>query len=277
MQNNFLRYHLNLWVEQETRWLSLAQWDRCAYSDWRTMADRMKGRTCVAGDDLSAVGDLTASVLIFPPIESDPWVTTTASDGSTMQVKLWHVLPRFFIPRARMNDRVKLDKQPFDKWAKAGAIVATPGDAIDQTALKRLHIGTFDGETLTKPGDMDNYDLRAVMVDRWNATQYTIDLVEEGLDAQLFGQGYASMSGPAKWLERAVLTGLIDHGGHPVLRWCAENVCVTEDDADNIKPSKKESTERIDGIVALVMAIGGCDEYLTGDPEAWEIVPVNLS
>lgn len=275
LQNNFLRYHLNLWVEQDTRWLDLSRWDKCAHSDWRTMHERMRGRPCIAGDDLSAVQDLTASVLIFPPLPDDPWIETVAGDDSRMRVQLWRVLPRFFIPRARANDRVKLDKQPFDKWIKAGAVTATPGDVIDQNALHLLHCG--DPERKPEPllGDVDHYDLQAVMVDRWNATQYVLGLIDEGLQAELFGQGMASMSGPSKFLEKLVLTGALDHGGHPVLRWCAENVCVKEDAAENIKPDKEESGDRIDGIVGTVMAIGGCDLFLTGDPETWEIVPVN--
>lgn len=266
LENNFKKYHLNLWVEQDTRWLNLARWDQCAHTDWRTMRQRMLGRPCVAGIDLSAVQDLTSSTLVFPPLPEDPWWDVVMSDGSVMRVKRWHALPRFFIPRARMNDRVKLDKQPFDKWAKAGAVIATPGDVIDQNALHALTLK-----------DAEDFDLRAVMVDRWNATQFTVNLIDEGVQAEMFGQGFGSMSGPSKWLERAVLTQALDHGGHPVLRWCAENVCVVEDHAENIKPSKEDSTDRIDGIVSLIMGVGGCDLYLTDDGGAWEMVPVNLT
>lgn len=264
LENNFLKYHLNLWVEQDTRWLNLARWDKCAHSDWKTMAERMRGRPCVGGVDISAVTDLTCRMLVFPPIEEDPWVDTVASDGAPMQVKLWRVVPYFLIPNAKLNDRVKLDKQPFDKWKRAGAVFTNPGDVVDQNALHKKVLE-----------DSEEYDLRAVMVDRWNATQFVVNLIDEGVQAEMFGQGFGSMSGPSKWLERAVLTGALDHGGHPVLRWCAENVCVTEDHAENIKPSKEESTDRIDGIVALIMGVGGCDLYLTDDDGSWEVVSVN--
>lgn len=263
LENNFKKYHLNLWVEQDTRWLNMTRWDACAHSDWRTMAERMRGRTCIGGVDLSAVGDLTCRALIFPPEPEDPWHDVAMSDGSVMQVKRWSVLPTFFIPRGRMNERVKLDKQPFDKWHKIGAVVATPGDVIDQNALHKLILQ-----------DAEDYALEAVMVDRWNATQFVVNLRDEGIEAEMFGQGFGSMSGPSKWLERAVLLQQLDHGGHPVLRWCASNVAVSEDHAENIKPSKEESTDRIDGIVATVMAIGGCDDHLTGEGELWELIPV---
>jgi phage terminase large subunit-like protein len=263
-ENNFKKYHLNLWVEQDTRWLNMTRWDACEHSDWRTMRERMKGRRCVAGVDLSAVTDLTSRVLLFPPEDDDPTVDVQMTDGSIATVKLWRVLSDFWIPRARMNDRIRIDKQPFDKWERAGAIIATPGDVIDQNAIHKALLQ-----------DAEDFDLAAVMVDRWNATQFTVNLNDEGLDAALFGQGFASMSGPAKWLERSVLLQRLDHGGHPVMRWNASNVAVVEDHADNIKPSKEASADRIDGIVALVMAAGGCDEHLTDDADLWEIVPAN--
>ena len=265
LQNNFLRYHLNLWVEQDTRWFDMGRWDKCAVSDWRTMAERMRGRPCVGGVDLSAVSDLTCRSLVFPPIEDDPWVEVVMSDGSVARLKRWFVLPRFFIPRGRLEERVKLDKQPFDKWLKAGAVDATPGDVIDQNALHKLTLE-----------DAEQYDLRAVMVDRWNATQFVVNLRDEGIEAQMFGQGFGSMSGPSKWLERAVLLQQIDHGGHPVLRWCASNVAVVEDHAENIKPSKDESSDRIDGIVATIMAVGGCDEFLGDEDPDGQIVEVDF-
>jgi phage terminase large subunit-like protein len=187
------------------------------------------------------------------------------SDGSVARLKRWFVLPRFFIPAGRLEERVKLDKQPFDKWLKAGAVTATPGDVIDQNALHKLILQ-----------DAEEYDLRAVMVDRWNATQFVVNLRDEGIEAQMFGQGFGSMSGPSKWLERAVLLQQIDHGGHPVLRWCASNVAVVEDHAENIKPSKDESTDRIDGIVATIMAVGGCDEFLGEDDPDGQIVEVDF-
>lgn len=274
LQNNFLRYHLNLWVEQDTRWLDLARWDACAHSDWRTMHERMRGRPCVAGVDLSAVSDLTCRALVFPPIPEDPWVDVIAGDGTLMKVKLWRVLPKFFIPRARMNDRVKLDKQPFDKWVRDGACEATPGDVIDQNALHLLIAGDPEADEPIL-GDVDYFDLNAAMVDRWNATQFVLNLIDEGVQAEMFGQGFGSMSGPSKFLERLVLTGALDHGGHPVLRWCAENVSVKEDAAENLKPDKEASTDRIDGIVATIMGIGGCDAYLTAPPEEWEVKTVN--
>ncbi len=81
-----------------------------------------------------------------------------------------------------------------------------------------------------------------------------------------FGQGYASMNWPCKKLEELILGGRIAHGGNPVLRWMAGNVSIEKDAADNWKPSKKRSPERIDGIIALVMALDRASRA-TDEPE----------
>ena len=98
------------------------------------------------------------------------------------------------------------------------------------------------------------YHIREIAIDRWNATQLATQLEGDGFEMVAFGQGYASMNWPCKKLEELVLGGKISHGGNPVLRWMAGNASIETDAADNWKPSKKKSTERIDGIVALIMA-----------------------
>jgi phage terminase large subunit-like protein len=99
------------------------------------------------------------------------------------------------------------------------------------------------------------YYVSQVAIDRWNATQLATQLSGDGFEMIAFGQGYASMSAPTKKLEEVVLARRLRHGGHPVLRWMAGNVSIEQDAADNWKPSKKKSCERIDGIVALVMGL----------------------
>ncbi len=100
------------------------------------------------------------------------------------------------------------------------------------------------------------YNIREIAADRWNATQLLSQLEDDGFEMVAVGQGYRDMSDPTKQLEALVLSRRLVHGGHPVLRWMAGNVSVQQDAAGNLKPSKKKSIERIDGIVALIMAIG---------------------
>ncbi|MBW7838005.1 MAG: terminase large subunit [Sphingomonadales bacterium] len=238
LENDFKRYHLNIWTEQAVRWLPIAKWDACEEANkdvfpvggWREMAARLQGRLCFAGIDLSSTTDLTAYVLVFPPEQ----------EGGA-----WHVLPRFFLPAARIAERVRRDRVRYDEWARAGALIVTPGNVVDYGYLKHELFA-----------DAERYRLRKVALDPWNATQLAVEINAEGLEAVLFRQGYLSMSGPSKELERLVLSGKIIHGGHPVLRWNVGNVAVDSDAAGNIKPAKDKSTERIDGVVGLIEGLG---------------------
>jgi phage terminase large subunit-like protein len=100
------------------------------------------------------------------------------------------------------------------------------------------------------------YRIREIAADRWNATQIITQLSGDGFTMVPFGQGYASMSSPSKELERIIADRKLIHGRHPVLRWMASNVTIEQDPAGNIKPARQKSTEKIDGIVALIMALG---------------------
>jgi phage terminase large subunit-like protein len=184
-------------------------------------------RECFAGLDLAATTDLTAFVLAFP-VES------------RMILR-----PFFWLPRERLHDRVKRDRVPYDVWAKEGHIRLTEGAVTDYDAIRAdiLEIA-------------EQYRIREIAVDRWNATQLATQLAGDGFEIIGFGQGFASMSGPAKELERRVLGSELLHDGHPVLRWMVSNVTVTQDPAGNIKPDKAKSKEKIDGVVAACMALG---------------------
>src|SRR5262249_36961862 len=104
--------------------------------------------------------------------------------------------------------------------------------------------------------DAEAYDIREIAFDRWSATQLCTQLTSDGIEMIPFGQGFASMSAPTKELEKLILGRQLAHGGHLVMRWMVSNVAVKQDAAGNRKPDKGRSSERIDGVVALVMAIG---------------------
>ncbi len=230
LENDFKRYHLNIWTEQATRWLPMDKWgpveDRWCAPDFE---DRLRGRRCFGGMDLSTTTDLSAYCLWFPPEE----------DGGQ-----WIKLTRAFIPADSMERRSRQDRVPYDQWARIGALTATPGNVIDYEYIKAAVYQ-----------DAEKFDLQALAIDRWNSTQLSMELRDAGINAVLMGQGYASMSAPSKELERLVIAGAIDHGGHPVAHWCASNVAVATDPAGNIKPAKDRSTERIDVIVADINAL----------------------
>ena len=226
-QNAFRRLRLNQWTEQADRWIDLSVWDTGAHP---VNAAELTKHTCFGGLDLSTTTDVSAFVLVFPP-----------GDRSG----LWKVLCRFWIPKDNIAKRVQRDRVPYDAWVQQGLIEETDGNVTDYSFLKTRILE-----------DAQRFNLKELAVDRWNSSQLVSELAQEGIQIFPFGQGFASMSGPIKELERLIVGRQISHGGNAVLRWMASNVSVRQDPAGNLKPDKSKSTEKIDGVVALVMAVG---------------------
>lgn len=253
LENHFKNYHLNLWTEQAVRWLPIDAvddeghkfgWDHCAGPvDWKDMEARLKGKRCFGGLDLSSTTDLSALLWWFP-IQED--LETPA------------LLARFFKPADLIKQHEKRDKLPYSRWVSEGAITATPGNVIDYGFIKQRIYDDAEQFRIAHSGNMDrDQGEGGLAIDRWNATQLATELNDEGVPVVMFGQGFASMSAPSKELERLVLANGFHHGGHPVLKRHAQVVAIEGPDAaDNIKPAKNKSNERVDGIVAMVMAIG---------------------
>ncbi len=239
-ENTFKRLHLNLWTEQSSRWLAIESWDAC---DEVVDEEDLDGMECCGGLDLSSVSDLTALLLDFK-----------REDGK----HVW--LARFWMPRDNIKLRVTRDRVPYDQWVKNGLIKATEGNVVDYDVVRN------DINALA-----ERFHIKEIAIDRWNATQITTQLQGDGFTVIAFGQGFASMSAPTKELEKLVLGKQLVHNAHPVLRWMASNVAVTQDPAGNLKPAKDKSGEKIDGIVAGVMAlarsIGGEKETIPGFAE----------
>ena len=231
-ENTFRRLYLNQWTEQASRWLQMTAWDACEQPVDRAS---LRGRRGFVGMDLSATTDLTALVAVFP-----------GQDG-------FDVLMQAYLPADSLADRMRRDRVPYDLWARQGALTLTPGNSVDYEAV-RATLRAWD----------DEFDLVAIGFDPWNAT----DLVErlkaqDGFLCVPVRQGFAAMSAPSKALERAVIGRTLRHSGHPVLRWNVSNVSVESDASGNLKPSKTASTARIDGVVALVIAIDMMDRHAT--------------
>jgi phage terminase large subunit-like protein len=220
-ENTFRRLHLNQWTEQATRWLPMDRWDEA-----EPFAE-FDGRPCWGGLDLASTTDIAAFVLACPDDEGGVDVYST-----------------FWIPSENAHRREKRDRVPYSTWVKQGMIRATDGDVIDYDQIRE------DILEMSK-----QFNIQEIAVDRWNSTQLVTQLDGEGLSVAMFGQGYRSMSAPSKELEALVMSKKLHHAGNPVMRWMMSNVAIESDPAGNIKPSKKKSTEKIDGIVALVMAL----------------------
>ena len=220
---------LNMWVSSTVAWIPDAIFMKGA--EEIDMA-ALEGRDCYAGLDLSSTGDITALVLMFPPCDTD---------------EKYILLPFFWVPEETIPQRVKAASVPYDVWERQGYLLSTEGNVIHYDFIEH-----FINELAEK------YHILEIAVDRWNATQMIQNLEGDGFTMVPFGQGFASMSGPTKDFYRLLMEGQIIHGGHPVLRWMAANVVVDTDPAGNIKVTKVRSKEKIDGIVAAIMALDRC-------------------
>lgn len=225
-ENIFRQLRLNQWVKQSTRWMQMEKWDAC---DEPVDLDLLRGRECFGGLDLSSTTDITAFVLVFPPRTED---------------EKFIVLPYFWIPDENLKVRVRRDHVPYDIWEQQGYIKTTEGNVVHYGFIEK-----FIEELGMK------YNIKEIAFDRWGAVQMVQNLEGMGFSVVPFGQGYKDMSPASKELMKITLEKRIVHGGNPVLRWMMDNIFVKTDPAGNIKPDKEKSTERIDGAVAMIMAL----------------------
>lgn len=225
-ENSFRQLRLNQWVKQAVRWMPMIAWDKCAFD---VNPEELEGRVCYGGLDLSSTTDITAFVLVFPPLNEDD---------------TFKVLPYFWLPEDNVTLRVNRDHVPYDLWVRQELVETTEGNVVHYAAIERF---------ITKLGE--KYNIREIAYDRWGATMLVQQLEGEGFTVVPFGQGFKDMSPPTKELMKLVLEQKIAHGGHEVLRWMMDNIFIRTDPAGNIKPDKEKSTEKIDGAVAMIMAL----------------------
>lgn len=216
--------NLNMWVDAETTWILDEVWCQCAGAF--DISD-LKGLRCWGGLDLSNVSDITAFVMLFE-----------------YQDKL-ALVPKFWIPEEKLQDKIAKENVSFAEWVAKGYVTVTPGNITDYDFIKA------DIFALAQ-----KYDISSIAYDRWNSSQTVIQMQDEGLEMSPFGQGYGSMSAPSKEFEKMVLAGKIEHFNNPVLRWMLASTAIQTDPAGNIKPDKRKSSQKIDGIVASIMALG---------------------
>lgn len=226
--NTFLTKELNVWTSARERAIAPEQWQRC--DGGPVDEDALAGRRCWLGVDLSSTTDITAAVYVFEP-----------DDGGVRPV-----LFRFFMPADNVRERVRRDRVRYDAWARDGYMQLTPGNVIDDAWIQ-AQIET----------DLERFDVQEIAFDPWNATWLSNQLQAGGLgSAELiaFRQGYQSMSPAVQKLEAAIGRADFNHGGNPVAAWMSSNLTWAVDPAGNKKPDKSKSTEKIDGMVALIMA-----------------------
>jgi phage terminase large subunit-like protein len=229
----FRNYTLNQRVEASAPFVTSSVWSANG-----SMPE--EGHVVYGGLDLSESNDLTALVLAFP------------SNGKLS------IHPTFWLPEYGLAERARKDRVPYDAWAKEGYITTTPGRSIEYESVA-LYIAEL----------FETSDVRKIAFDRWNMKHLRPWLVRAGMSESLiddrfieFGQGYQSMTPALRTLESLLLSEKLKHGNHPVLTMCASNAVVKSDEVGNRKLDKKKSRGRIDGMVALAMAVAMAFEHL---------------
>lgn len=221
--SSFLRYRLNLWIEDITDWLPVEMWDAC-----NGEPTFPPGADVFGGLDLSSTTDLTSFVLWCP---------------ATYSIRVW-----FWIPREAFKWRERRNKTRIDQYEGTGDLRVMDGARIDHDIIERDVVEICKG-----------YNVKKIGADPYNAVDLLMRLSDNhrhGLPVESYRQGMLHLSPPMKYVEGLILGKAIRHGGHPVLRWNFRNVAVKSDESENKRPVKNKSPDKIDGIVALLMAVG---------------------
>lgn len=222
-ENTFKRLHLNMKTQQDIRCWPIEKWDACP-SDLNP--EDLEGCSCFGGLDLASTEDVAAFALFFP---------------EECAVLVWFWSPSEVAERRQAKTRGR-----YITWSRQGHMFLCEGEVIDHD-----EIFAFIMDDLSQ-----RFRIQDIAYDRWNAHGIILDFQREEVPVTPMGQGYASMSAPMKYAWDLIRSGQLNHGGNPVLRWMVGNLSAEEDAAGNIKPSKKTSYEKIDGVVAMIMAIG---------------------
>lgn len=283
-QNNFKRLFLNIWTTQEDLWIDPRKWDEC-----RGIVDinSLSGHPCYGALDLSSTLDLSCFLLLFPVSTGEKELRDVMPRFDSKKERIqWYeayrdgkekpeqieveknrflIWPKFYMPKENIWERVNNDKVPYDRWVEEGLITATPGNIVDYDFIRWdvNHAG-------------EEFDIKEIAIDRWNATQITTQLAGDGFEVFFHGQGYASMGQPSRDFEAMVRSKRIVHTAHPVMDWMVGNVAVDIDPAGFPKPHKGKSTEKIDGVVCAIMGLGRAmvaeADSATQIPDDYEVV-----
>lgn len=247
-EGNFKTKHLNVWCKAEVQWMNMAAWDRCA--DPTLSEDDFSGKPCVDGLDLASKRDVACRAKVFyrdlpaknkdgtPKMKRDEEGRPTDDPATERHFYLFvhSYLPERAVDESRISQ--------YKGWVKEGWFKTTPGDVLDFEAFRE---GVLD--------DKDRHDLREVAFDPWQATQLSNELQAEGVVTVEVSPTVKNFSEPMKTMEALVLEGRLHHDANPAMRWMVSNVVCHTDAKDNIYPRKERPENKIDGVVAAIMAL----------------------
>lgn len=225
-ENTFKQLNLNIWTEQEVRFIPMQKWREV--NDMTFDENSLCDIPAYCGLDLSMTTDITAFVMCFPNRE---------------KTKM-HVLPHFWIPRVKMDEKIRKDKVPYDVWEKQGFLSVCEGTRIDNRQIRK-YIGKLN----------ERFTIKEIAYDPRGAFQLAQELEEDKFTVIECSQTPSNLSYPNKELVAWVIDNCILHGGNPVLDWMAKNTVGIEDRKGDIMIHKAKSNQRVDGIVAMVMGL----------------------
>lgn len=223
-QNNFLTKRLNCWVNADTAWMNMVKWNDCADDSLRL--EDFQGRSCFIGIDLASKIDIAAVNIVFPD-----------DDGYTL-------FGKYYLPEDRVKEGNHSSTAHYDGWSKDGLIELTPGNMIDQDYIKADLIGF-----------LEQFDVLEIAFDPWQSAKLSTELAGQGAELVEIRPTVQNFSDPMKTFEAMVFAGKIKHTGCPVMTWMVSNVVGHMDKKDNIYPNKEKPENKIDGVIATLMAM----------------------
>ncbi len=269
--NDFLRYHLNRWVNQATAWIPIDWWDACPSG--LPSDEVLRKLPVTAGLDAAQKIDLFSFVLTFrEQLETAQTVEVIAEDESgkverkelSLNYRI-HILPHFWIPEATMNEREREDRVPYSQWVDKGWVTATEGSIIDYERIFRDILAIVARFPALK-GSQIGYDPAFT-------TDIASRLTAKGLTMLEILQNYKYMSEPCMVLEALLKAGRVTNDANRCMRWNVENVAVKTDDAGRIRPVKpKRAAKRIDGVVATLMGISRLLTLVPESPKKYQMI-----
>lgn len=228
---NFKTKHLNMWVDAPTIWIPNKIWKRNKVE--QIPFEKFEKYGSFFALDLSTTTDIS-----FFGGMSEP------DEHGFRYIKTF-----FFCPEDTIDRRSKEDRVPYRFWRDEGLMIATPGEVVDYAIIEDTIVQSFP-----------QFNIKRLEVDRWNATSLVNNLMEQGINVSYFSQAISNMSSPTKMFEKLVYEGKILHDGNPILEWMLSGCVVVADANENIKIHKGNSNKhgkRVDGIIGLIMALGG--------------------
>lgn len=227
-QNSFLTKHLNLWVSARTAWLNMADWHTAGKEPLALEA--FEGRPCYVGVDLASKTDIAAIALLF----------RDEIEGKAR----WTAFVRSYLPEGAI-ERASNNRAAYESWVNSGHLIITDGEELDFDIIR--------DDLMDLAG---RFEIEEIAYDPWRATQLAHQLMKDGAEIIEYRNTVQNMSPPMREMEAAITAGRWRHSADPVLTWMASNVVAKVDAKENIYPRKERAENKIDGIVAILMALG---------------------